>query len=146
MPIGGSVEDDLPTGPATAPAADGRLDGLRVLVVDDQPDSRELLATLLEQCGARVLQCETAAAALDCLSRPSADLLIADIAMPDMDGYELIRQVRARGQQVPAIAVTAYARPDDRRQALAAGYSGYCAKPIDGALLVETARALTRAC
>ena len=140
LPAGAFARDACPPHSGDMAAPEVRLDGVSVLVVDDQHDSRELLATLLEQLGARVTQCATAAAALDGLSSGAVDLLIADIAMPDVDGYQLIGDVRARGYQLPAIAVTAYARSEDRRQALAAGYTGYCAKPIDPALLVTTAR------
>ncbi|HTM30234.1 MAG TPA: ATP-binding protein [Vicinamibacterales bacterium] len=128
-----------------APAAAGtdvRLDGLRALVVDDQRDSCELVAMLLERHGAAVVACDSAVHALARLQSGRFDLLIADIAMPEIDGYGLIRDVRARGFTLPAIAFTAYARPDDRRQAFAAGYSAYCAKPIDGTALLQTIRKL----
>jgi PAS domain S-box-containing protein len=112
------------------------LTGCNVLVVDDLEDSRELLVRLLHEWGAMVLQCPSAHTALAALSATRFDLLVADIAMPDLDGYDLIEHVRRlnneRGQ-VPAIAVTAYARREDRDRALAAGYNGYCAKPLDTA-------------
>jgi PAS domain S-box-containing protein len=124
--------------------ADVRLDGLRILAVDDQADSREMLAALLEQRGAAVLQSESAADALDALGREPVDLVIADIAMPQVDGYELMRRVRAGGSRIPAIAVTAFARPEDRRNALQSGYSTYLAKPIDGAELARLVSALAQ--
>ncbi len=107
------------------------LEGSTVVVVDDEPDSRELLAALLESGGARVLQCESAAAALQQLTKPGVDLLVADIAVPEVDGYELIRLVRKLLEHVPAIAVSAHARPQDRAKALVSGFDGYCAKPIE---------------
>lgn len=120
------------------------LDGLRVLVVDDQEDSRSLVVALLEQSGATVAACASAEEALTHPAVETSDLLIADIAMPGVDGYELVRRLRARGVEVPAIAVTAYARLDDRQEALSAGFTGYCAKPLDAGLLLRTARALVR--
>jgi CheY-like chemotaxis protein len=120
--------------------ADLRLDQTAILVVDDHEDSREMLAQLLEHAGARVVQSESALTALDLIAAGSVQVLIADIAMPDVDGYELIRRVRARGVSLPAIALTAFARPEDRERALSAGYSEYCAKPIDGRELVRTIR------
>ena len=81
---------------------------------------------------------QTAAAALDLLSRQTVDLLIADIAMPHMDGYELMRRARTSGFQVPGIAVTAFARSDDRRLAFDAGYTSYLVKPVDGVQLART--------
>ena len=109
-----------------------------LLVVDDQVDSREMIAAFLEQRGATILQCDSAEGALEILSTTKVDLLIADIAMPHIDGYELLRSARASGCQVPAIAVTAFARSEDRRLALDAGYTSYLAKPVDGIELVRT--------
>jgi signal transduction histidine kinase/CheY-like chemotaxis protein len=112
------------------------LSGYKALVVDDLQDSRELLVRVLHQWGATVLQCSSAHTALAALSSTTFDLLVADIAMPDLDGYDLIERVRCvegmRGR-VPAIAVTAYARGEDRDRALTAGYNGYCPKPLDTA-------------
>jgi signal transduction histidine kinase len=116
------------------------LHGLTVLVVDDQQDSCELLAALFEREGARVVQCDSAESALGVLTDVAANLLIADIAMPDIDGYELIRRVRATHPALPAIAVSAYARPQDRRRALSAGFDGYCAKPVEAAQLLRAIR------
>jgi PAS domain S-box-containing protein len=117
-----------------------RLDGSSVLVVDDQLDSRELLAALFERCGARVVQCHCAESALEALKQTHIDLVVADIAMPHVDGYDLIRRVRACGRGVPAVAVSAYARQEDRVQALAAGYNAYVAKPVEARALFQTIR------
>jgi CheY-like chemotaxis protein len=117
-----------------------RLDGATVLVVDDHDDARELLATLFDGCGADVVQCDSAEAALAAVGASPVHLVVADIAMPDVDGHELIRRLREQGHRVPAIAVSAYARPEDRGRALASGYKAYCTKPIDAAQLLEVVR------
>jgi CheY-like chemotaxis protein len=119
---------------------DVRLDDVTVLVVDDQQDSREMLATLLEHRGAHVMQAESAESAVQILKLHQVHLLIADIAMPTVDGYELMRRLRANGNRTPAIAVTAFARSDDRRSALDCGYTEYLSKPIDGRQLAKTVR------
>jgi PAS domain S-box-containing protein len=123
-----------------APLGELRLDGGTVLVVDDQMDSRSLIAVLLEACGAQVLQCESAAAALEVLAAEPVRLIVADIAMPDADGYELIRRVRELRYEIPAVACSAYARPEDRQRALTSGYTGYCAKPIEAARFLRVVR------
>ena len=136
----------LPQGQAVAPLTAThsslalRLDGAKVVVVDDQRDSCELLAALFEQCGAHVVQCANAPAALSTLLSSSVQLLVADIAMPDVDGYDLIRQVRQIDARLPAVAVTAYAYPQDRLKALAAGFTAYCAKPIDATHFLRVVR------
>jgi signal transduction histidine kinase/CheY-like chemotaxis protein len=122
------------------PESDFRMHGMTVLVVDDQQDSCELLAALFERLGARVVQCDSAESALGVLTDVEANLLIADIAMPDIDGYELIRRVRTTHPALPAIAVSAYARPQDRRRALSAGFDGYCAKPVEAPQLLRAVR------
>jgi PAS domain S-box-containing protein len=139
LPLSPTTAPDVPP-EATASITETRLDDVTVLVVDDQPDSREMLATLLEQRGARSLQSESAESALQILQLQRVDLLIADIAMPGVDGYELMRRLRAAGDETPAIAVTAFARSDDRRSALDCGYTAYLSKPIDGRQLVRTIR------
>jgi PAS domain S-box-containing protein len=123
-----------------------RLDGLKVLVVDDEPDTRELLKIGLGQCGATVTAVGSAAEALKAITAEPPDLLISDIGMPEEDGYELIRQVRQmpaqNGGKVPAIALTAYARVEDRMQALRAGYQMHVPKPVELAELVAVAASL----
>ena len=125
-----------------------RLDGLRVLVVDDEPDTRELLKAGLGQCGAEVAAAGSAAEALAAISSGAPDLLISDIGMPEEDGYELIRRVRELpaegGGKVPAIALTAYARTEDRLHALRAGYEMHVPKPVEMAELVTVAASLAR--
>ncbi|HEY0169484.1 MAG TPA: PAS domain S-box protein [Pyrinomonadaceae bacterium] len=112
-----------------------RLDGLRVLVVDDEPDTREMLRAGLVHCGAEVSVAGSAEEALSEMGNSPPDVLISDIGMPDEDGYALIRKVRglpaARGGNVPAIALTAYARTEDRLQALRAGYHMHVTKPVE---------------
>jgi len=105
------------------------LAGLRILVVDDEPDACELVRRLLTEAGARVTCAASGAEALDRIHRDRPAVLLSDIGMPDMDGYEFLRQLRARsseeGGATPAAAVTAFARADDRERALAAGYQGH---------------------
>lgn len=112
-----------------------RLDGIHVLLVEDDEDSRKLLGTMLKRYGARVTATKSAAEALSAFSSEVPDLLISDIGMPDQDGYELIRKLRAlpaeKGGQTPAIALTGYASRKDRERALAAGYHQHIAKPIE---------------
>jgi PAS domain S-box-containing protein len=120
-----------------------RLAGLRVLVVDDDPDSREILALLLGRCEADVQTASSASEALGFFDGPcgwTPDVLVSDIAMPDEDGYSLIRKVRARpterGGTIPAVALTAYSRLEDRLQALDAGFQMHVAKPVEPAELI----------
>jgi PAS domain S-box-containing protein len=125
-----------------------RLDGLRVLIVDDEPDTLELLKVGLGQCGAEVVTTRTVAEALEAITTVAPDVLISDIGMPDEDGYSLIRRVRAlpveSGGRVPAIALTAYARVGDRMQALKAGYQMHVPKPVELAELVAVTASLVR--
>jgi PAS domain S-box-containing protein len=125
-----------------------RLTGVRVLVVDDQPDERELLATVLGQAEAEVRAVGSVAAALEVLEAWRPDVLVSDIAMPDEDGFELVRRLRQRramrGGDLPALAVTAHARGEDRDRALAAGFQMYLPKPIEPSRLVEAVAALAR--
>jgi PAS domain S-box-containing protein len=122
--------------------SDIRLDDVAILVVDDQHDSREVLSILLEQFGARVTGCDGAEAALERLAHHAVGLIIADIAMPRIDGYEFVRRLRKAGDITPTIAVTAFAHSDDRQRALEAGYGAYLAKPIDAFELARTVRQL----
>jgi len=122
------------------------LSGVRVLVVDDAEDAREALSMLLSQFGALVTAVGSVDEALTTLDRESPDVLLSDIAMPDEDGYSLIRKVRAReavrGGLVPAAALTAYASPEDRLKALRAGYNDHLPKPVDPVILVEVVSGL----
>ena len=132
------------------PAPDGndRLDGLKILVVDDEPDTRELLRQGLEYCGATVRLAGSAADALAKLDNDLPDILISDIGMPGTDGYDLIRQVRnlnnEKTRKVAAIALTAYTRVEDRLQALRAGYDMHVPKPVELTELVAVAASVTR--
>jgi PAS domain S-box-containing protein len=126
------------------PAQGGSLEGVRVLVVDDESDARDALALVLERCGARVTVAGSAAEALAAWRREPQDVLLSDIAMPGEDGYSLIRKIaasRTDGRPVPAAAVTAYATTEDRQRALEAGYRDHLSKPVDpGALVTTVAR------
>jgi signal transduction histidine kinase/CheY-like chemotaxis protein len=142
LPLGSS---DVPSGPATRQVpvsaavaslpATVRLEGIRVLVADDEPDGARLAEAILEEAGAQVRSCSTAAEALDVFLRWRPDVLVSDIEMPGEDGYSLIRKVRglaaSEGGRTPAVALTAYGRPLDRKRALAAGYSMHVPKPVD---------------
>ena len=117
----------------TASAAKG-LRGLHVLVVDDEPSSIELMGEALESLGARVSTAMSAVDAMQILQQEKADVLVSDLAMPDEDGYVLMRRIRSCPEPVgsiPAIALTAFARASDRKQALEAGYQMHLAKPVD---------------
>jgi signal transduction histidine kinase len=115
------------------------LGGIRVLVVDDEPDARELIAYLLETCGMKVQVAGSAAEALALLASDLPDVVVSDIGMPDEDGYSLIRSIRTlpRDDQkgIPAIALTAYARNEDRTRALVEGFNVYMSKPVEPATL-----------
>jgi PAS domain S-box-containing protein len=116
-----------------------RLPGLHVLVVDDDADARDLLRLAFEQAGARVTTAGSATEALAALAVAKVDALVSDIAMPGTDGYDLIKAVRADGRSaaIPAVALTAYARLEDRQRALLAGFQLHVAKPIDPVAVVH---------
>jgi CheY-like chemotaxis protein/two-component sensor histidine kinase len=152
-PVYQNVDADERVHPAardTLPAYEcpDRLDGLRVLVVDDEPDTRELLKVGIGHCGAEVMVAGSADEALEVMSKAVPDVLISDIGMPGEDGYDLIRRVRTLraedGGRVPAIALTAYARTEDRLQALRAGYQMHVPKPVELAELIAVAASLVR--
>jgi PAS domain S-box-containing protein len=138
-----------PVGIAAMGLASGRLpalDGVRILVVDDEVDAREMVRAILAQCGAEVTVVASARAAVEALERSTFDVLVSDIVMPDEDGYSLIRRVRAReperGGDIPALALTAYARIEDRAAAIAAGYQQHAVKPIEPAELAAAVATL----
>jgi CheY-like chemotaxis protein/nitrogen-specific signal transduction histidine kinase len=140
-----SVSDELP-GPVVEPLEN--LEGIQVLVVEDEPDGRELFHEALSAGGARVVQVESAEAALESIDASLPDVLISDLGMPGEDGYSLIRKLRKRaaqrGGKIPAIAVSAYAREEDRIAALAAGFQSHLAKPFKPYELVSEVARLHR--
>lgn len=123
------------------------LSGRCVLVVDDETDTRELVAAVLTTCGAEVVSVGSATEALDQMERQRFDLLISDIGMPEMNGYDLIGRIRQLGEEdggrTPAMALTAYAGIDDRKRVLAAGYEIHISKPFAAAELISAAIFLT---
>lgn len=125
------------------------LKGVRVLIVDDEPDSRDLLVAALEQCEAKVFAFASASEALEAVSQLKPDVLVSDIGMPLEDGYSLIRKVRklsaAQGGQIPAIALTAYARAEDRTRAIASGFQIHIPKPVEPAELATMVASLAKA-
>ena len=134
---------------STVPLDSARvLDGLQVLVVDDETDTRELLSIILKQYGAKVTAAASAAEALLSLEQSKPDVLVSDIGMPGEDGYALIRAYRAReaerGGHLPAVALTAYATESDRQQALEAGFQMHVPKPVELHQLVEVVAHLAR--
>jgi CheY-like chemotaxis protein len=123
------------------------LRGVSVLIVDDNDEARELLGIALEDYGAKVTAVPSAPMAMEHIERnnPAPDVLISDVAMPESDGYDLIRRIRAlpgTARSIPAIAVTAYANPDDRIRALVAGFQHHLPKPVDPAVLAATVAGL----
>jgi PAS domain S-box-containing protein len=125
-----------------------QLDGVRVLVVEDDEDSREVLSEILVNAGAHVRAAASADEAWEVLHQSRPDIMVSDIAMPHDDGYALLRRVRTlpkeRGGDVPAVAVTAHARECDRRRALEVGFQRHVAKPIDPRRLIAAIRELLR--
>jgi CheY-like chemotaxis protein len=115
------------------------LDGLKLLVVDDEEDARMIVSEVLREHGAEVYWAASAQEGLEQLQSLRPDVILSDIGMPAMDGFALIRKIRSLspelGGRTPAVALTAYARSEDAQQALAAGYQMHVAKPVEPALL-----------
>jgi PAS domain S-box-containing protein len=141
--LGLSADDSLPPEAAAEPVT---LKGVSVLIVDDDTDARELLAVMLQEYGARVHAVGSAEAALEILDSGddgfAPDVLVSDVGMPGTDGFALLRQIRKRPleriRKLPAIAVTAYANPEDRVRALVAGYQNHVPKPVDATVLAAS--------
>jgi PAS domain S-box-containing protein len=148
LPVAAAIRADE-RAPATV-STDGpvgrSLSGLRLLIVDDEADAREVMRFMLERGGAQVRTADSAAQALDAIREAQPDLLISDIGMPVEDGYVLVRRLRAMeeglGRRLPAIALTAYASEEDTRRALAAGFDAHLSKPVDPARLIDIAAGL----
>jgi signal transduction histidine kinase/ActR/RegA family two-component response regulator len=128
-------------------AARVSLSGIRVLLVDDEPDARDLLRSVLTAVGAEVLTAASADEGFLCAKVEHPDVIVSDIGMPERDGYEFIRDVRrlssAEGGKTPAIALTAFARSEDRTRAMLAGYQVHVSKPIEPVELIATIKSLT---
>jgi len=124
------------------------LRGVRVLVVDDEADARDLLSLIFSHYGAEVRAAASAAEALAAIDQWLPDVLVSDIGMPDDDGYALIRKVRAldtdHGGNVPALALTAFSRSEDRTRALSAGFHRHLSKPADPFDLVAAVASLSK--
>jgi len=144
MPSSAAAAAEVPAATGTAAPPGSELRGISVLLVDDQPEALEGLARLLRAAAARVQTAASAAAALEQLQAHEFDVLLSDIGMPGQDGYQLIRTVRAGGNAIPAVALTALARAEDRGAALRSGYDVHLAKPVDAGELFHTVSALAR--
>ena len=122
------------------------LAGYSVLIVDDEEDARELIGRILKDRGATVRTAPSGEEAMSLLEAERPDILVSDIGMPGMDGYTLIRSIREKWpdtvRELPAIALTAFARSEDRTRALLAGFQSHIAKPVEAAELVATVASL----
>jgi CheY-like chemotaxis protein/anti-sigma regulatory factor (Ser/Thr protein kinase) len=131
-----------PPSPLTPDIVLRDLSGVKVLVVDDEPDARDLIKRILSDCNATVTVADSARAALDALRAAPPDVLVSDLGMPDMDGFGLLAEVRklgpAAGGNVPAVALTAFARSEDRLRALEAGFAAHISKPVEPSQLIAT--------
>jgi signal transduction histidine kinase/CheY-like chemotaxis protein len=152
LPLAEPEEAAKPSAPAasgTAPQSgqQGDLAGVKVLLVDDAEDTLDVLQQILQHSGATIMAANSAGTALALLEREQPDVIVSDIGMPDVDGFELMRRIRRRsagaGGAVPAIALTAFTRQDDRNKAMQAGFTDYLAKPVEpGALVAHIAQAV----
>ena len=139
----------LPPSPQTPDIKLRDLSRVRVLVVDDEPDARDLIKRILSDCNAEVRTAASAHQALESIREEIPDLLVSDLGMPDVDGFELLAQVRAlapeKGGNVPAVALTAFARSEDRLRALEAGFRAHISKPVEPSELIATVAAAVSA-
>jgi signal transduction histidine kinase/ActR/RegA family two-component response regulator len=124
------------------------LQGIKVMVVDDEADAIRLVKRIMEDCGATVTACTSGEECLDCVSKVRPDVVIMDVGMPDMDGYTLIGKIRAlspeQGGRTPVVSLTAFARSEDRRQAMLAGFDIHVAKPVEPDELVAVVSRLAQ--
>lgn len=138
----GENEADAPPHPEAGIGRGTDLSGLTVVVVEDEADSREFLGRILTERHARVLQAATVDEAFECLRRVDPDVIVSDIGMPDKDGHQFIRELRRAGRSTPAIALTAFARPEDRTRAIEAGFQEHLPKPFTAETLLQSIAAL----
>jgi CheY-like chemotaxis protein len=145
LPIGGPLSD-APSGAedTAAPAAKDLLAGLRVLVVDDDRDTREMVTVILQRAGADVAGAGSTDEALRHADAGAPDVVVSDLAMPARDGYALLRALHGRGlaRSLVTVALTAHARREDRERALGAGYDAYVTKPVEPAALAALIKEL----
>jgi CheY-like chemotaxis protein len=146
-----ALDAPTPNGPlrprSEPPAARLRLDGVSVLVVDDEADARDLLEAVLSEAGAQVRSAGSASAAFARALEQTPDVIVSDVGMPDEDGYSLMRRIRnAEGAlaTAPAIALTAYTRREDHLRALSMGFSAHVGKPVKPAQLIELVAILAK--
>jgi len=154
LPVMGAGRPPAPELPPPTPegstitALAGSLRGVNVLLVDDEADARDLFKTVLERSGARVTAVGSGAEAFSSFTASPPDVVVSDIEMPEENGYDLIRRLRGlpaeRGGRIPAAALTAYARVEDRMQALRAGFQHHVSKPVQPAELVAVVASLVR--
>jgi CheY-like chemotaxis protein len=142
LPVPALLPEAERAGAQAEPLPATRLDGVRVLLVEDAEDARELIALLLRERGAQVRAVTNASEAMEDLARSLPDVLVSDIGLPGEDGHMLLKRIRAwaeaRDQWIPAIALTAYAGAEDARRAYRAGFQVHLAKPLESELLVES--------
>jgi CheY-like chemotaxis protein len=141
-------ENEAALKPGVQVASNLMLAGMNVLVVDDELDSLELIKGILTQCHANVITAASAGEALWRLETVSPDVIVSDIGMPEKNGYQLIHEVRnlpeEKSRTIPAIALTAFARPEDRTRAIEAGFQVHLTKPVEALELINAIRELTR--
>src|SRR6185437_10483294 len=141
-------EDACATGHGCPPPASCPLEGVSVMMVDDDPDVRDVVRQVLEAQGASVRVAASAAEAIDLIRAQKPCIVVSDIGMAGMNGYELVRELERRRAEgapaLPAIALTAYARPEDRERALEVGFLDHLQKPVDAAALVAAVEVASR--
>jgi CheY-like chemotaxis protein len=151
LPLAGSLDGQAPRGPIADRmpgnySLQGGL-GMRVLIVEDDVETRDILAAILERAGFSYRVANRASEALSVLDDWLPDVIVSDIGMPDMDGNQFVQQLRSRpaaqGGQIPALALSAFARAEDRELALRSGYQAHVAKPVDPEDLVKAITSLT---
>jgi PAS domain S-box-containing protein len=143
LPVGEPAPAAQPAQALGGPHERPDLSGVRILVVDDEPDARAMMHRLLESCRASSFEAASAAEALRLVGEAKPDLILSDIGMPGTDGYQFIKEARRQGVAVPAVALTAFARSEDRVRSIRAGFQAHLAKPIEPAELLALVASMT---